>query len=371
MIFDMSVRPTFRQTVDSIMTILDTLRLVQIVTRFGDRNPVFFYPNDPYSNASYWPQGLGVLTTTGQGELTRLGAYIRNAYKYFIPEDYTKEEVYVRSTNFSWTRASATAFMKGLFNITDFTDIETVNSDSDELYTPMFEKDCPVVKRESEIIRASSKIVEFLEDNNSTLNYIKSNAGSSFFYNLLDDFQKCFFIYENLFAENLRNFSLPEWTKSVFPEYLKKMYDKGISIYYNNEDIRRVQGGLLKTLTNNMILRMKKENDKMFYLFSGHDASIIMLLRAIGADNVHLEFASYMVAELHEMHGEFHIRFLLQNKTIPENSESFQPMVVKVPGCEEMCPWNKFIDTLSGYMPVDWKAECNNVTGSGGGQLWG
>lgn len=41
---------------------LDTLSSLFIVHRHGDRTIISTFPNDPYVNESYWPDGWGELT---------------------------------------------------------------------------------------------------------------------------------------------------------------------------------------------------------------------------------------------------------------------------------------------------------------------
>merc|ERR1719369_675623 len=96
-------------------TSTDTLRLVQLVFRHGDRNPVLFYPNDPYKDESYWPEGPGMLTPIGHQQLVRLGRYFRKVYKDYLPEKYSEDLVYVRSTYKERTQESVKSLMKTLF----------------------------------------------------------------------------------------------------------------------------------------------------------------------------------------------------------------------------------------------------------------
>ena len=77
---------------------ISTLKLLQIVHRHGDRTPVEFAPNDPFSSDKYWPEGLGQLTTKGKYRMYKRGQFIRQAYNDYLGDSYSPRDVYVRSS---------------------------------------------------------------------------------------------------------------------------------------------------------------------------------------------------------------------------------------------------------------------------------
>ena len=76
---------------------ISTLKLLQIVHRHGDRTPVILLPNDPFQGESYWPEGLGQLTTKGKYRLYKTGQFIRQEYGQYLGDKYSPREVYARS----------------------------------------------------------------------------------------------------------------------------------------------------------------------------------------------------------------------------------------------------------------------------------
>jgi len=57
------------------------IKLVQIVSRHGQRSPLIFYPDDPYKNVTiHWPLGLAQLTTTGKQQMYDLGLYLGQTF---------------------------------------------------------------------------------------------------------------------------------------------------------------------------------------------------------------------------------------------------------------------------------------------------
>ncbi|CAG7733099.1 unnamed protein product, partial [Allacma fusca] len=92
-----------------------TLRLVQVIFRHGDRNPLDPYPGFPHYNESYWPEGFGQLTKKGKEQQFALGQYLRKRYDNFLNDSYSPYEIYVQSSNVDRTLMSAEANLAGLY----------------------------------------------------------------------------------------------------------------------------------------------------------------------------------------------------------------------------------------------------------------
>lgn len=80
--------------------------------RHGARNPVTFYPNDPYKNLK-WPGGLGALSPTGSIQMFTLGKYLRQRYWRLLPRDglYSKENMEIISSSEDRCVASVESFL--------------------------------------------------------------------------------------------------------------------------------------------------------------------------------------------------------------------------------------------------------------------
>lgn len=77
--------------------------------------PTFIYPTDPY-DLSYWPGPLGALTVRGMQQHFALGKWIRNRYgNCLLSEQYTANEIYIRSTDVDRAIQSAQANLAGLY----------------------------------------------------------------------------------------------------------------------------------------------------------------------------------------------------------------------------------------------------------------
>ncbi|RWS10302.1 Lysosomal acid phosphatase precursor-like protein, partial [Dinothrombium tinctorium] len=137
------------------------LLCVAIVSRHGDRTPVKFYPNDPYRNESYWPDGLGELTQMGKKRMFNLGRYLRKRYSFFLTNESC--EMYIQSSERSRCKESANEIARGIYlsqnsslhsqNNFDFP-IKTIPLKQDILLT--VKPNCPEAKIELEKVKQST-----------------------------------------------------------------------------------------------------------------------------------------------------------------------------------------------------------------------
>lgn len=87
--------------------------------RHGDRSPVHTFPNGNVPD-SYWHEGLGQLSKTGRHQAYLLGRFFHKRYVdelkcSFLFNNYTRTQIYVRSTGFDRTLMTAQCQLAGLF----------------------------------------------------------------------------------------------------------------------------------------------------------------------------------------------------------------------------------------------------------------
>lgn len=87
--------------------------LVIVTHRHGDRSPVDYLPLNP--NNKRWNLPPGMLTGKGMAELHELGGDLKTRYSALAGTNYTRERIYVRSTNFDRTLMSAQSLLSALF----------------------------------------------------------------------------------------------------------------------------------------------------------------------------------------------------------------------------------------------------------------
>src|SRR5579872_3276163 len=92
----------------------DQLIFAVDLIRHGDRTPDFDIPNSPYA----WKEGFGKLTAIGLKQEYNLGSQLRNKYinqYHLLSNQYSKDTLYVRSTDMDRTILSAKSFLAGLY----------------------------------------------------------------------------------------------------------------------------------------------------------------------------------------------------------------------------------------------------------------
>jgi lysosomal acid phosphatase len=106
--------PTFAQVQEDPVN-LETLQLVQVIFRHGQRVPEYPYPTDPYNSDTQWKEGWGQLTEEGKKQEYLLGQYLRSRYKSFVAENYVANEMYILSSDLDRTILSAQLCLAGMF----------------------------------------------------------------------------------------------------------------------------------------------------------------------------------------------------------------------------------------------------------------
>ncbi|MFH4979227.1 hypothetical protein AB6A40_005936 [Gnathostoma spinigerum] len=104
------------------------------VWRHGDRGPVHLIDGLPF-NKSWFPKGLGKLTTVGEQQAEQLGREF--AKRYGSRGLLNAENVFIRSTNYSRTRNTAKYVMKGA-NLTNVTLPPPISTKEDVVAYPFF-----------------------------------------------------------------------------------------------------------------------------------------------------------------------------------------------------------------------------------------
>lgn len=95
---------------------LDSLRLVHVLWRHGDRSPAKpTFPTDTGNPVNSWPQGWGELSIEGMRQQFQLGRWLRQRYEGFLSNEYSAYEIHVRSTTYNRTLMSAMANLAGFF----------------------------------------------------------------------------------------------------------------------------------------------------------------------------------------------------------------------------------------------------------------
>jgi Histidine phosphatase superfamily (branch 2) len=113
--FQFSTCQNYDKTIGRPKDTIKTLKLLQIIHRHGERNPLYFPPKDPFNSETYFPGGLGQLTLPGKYRLYQLGEYIRREYGEYLGSAMSPREVYTQSSYTNRTMESAQCLNAGAY----------------------------------------------------------------------------------------------------------------------------------------------------------------------------------------------------------------------------------------------------------------
>ncbi|CAG2065557.1 unnamed protein product [Timema podura] len=167
-----------------------------------------------------------------------------------------------------------------------------------------------------------------------------------------DDVQS---LYSTLKAEEDFNLSLPEWTRGVYPDQLVPLTVFSYMLNAYNTQLQKLKAGpLLKKIIGDTDAKISGESRKTMYMYSGHDSTISNILLALGVWEPQLPVYNIMVLiELHRtLDSGYGVKVFLRNTT------AVPPHLLTIPGCEQLCPYDKFLQLTSQVVPTDLDTAC-------------
>ncbi|XP_012275172.1 prostatic acid phosphatase-like [Orussus abietinus] len=333
---------------------------VNILFRHGDRTPVDPYPNDPYNNESLWPVPFGQLTNTGKHQQLLLGRWIRKRYSHLLSEEYSPYDVYIRSTDVDRTLMSAEANLAGLYppkgdQVWDNMSwmpipVHTIPEKQDFLLAG--KKYCSRYNYELAKVLASEEMKKINEENRKLYAYLTEKSGKS-----VASLEEVEYIYNILYIESLYNKTLPEWTKSVFPDKLKPLAAESFKTPAYNKILQRLKSGpLLGEMIEHMVLKSKKtlSPHRKLWMYSAHDITVANMLMTLGLFQPHSPpYAASVMIELRvNSKNQYFVTVLYRNSTE-------DPILMTLPGCIAECPLSQFIRLTKDVIPTNWEKECS------------
>ncbi|EFN60534.1 Lysosomal acid phosphatase [Camponotus floridanus] len=340
------------------------LRLVSVIFRHGDRtvdpNVDESYPNDPYKDYGYYPYGNGQLTNVGKKRVHQLGLMLKNRYNSFLGNMYYQPYIYARSTMFPRTKMSLLLVFAALYPPTDMqkwnplllwqpVDFTYINITHDQLLFPI---QCPVYIRlyndmVENNITVKEKIAKFAGIMKELSIYTGKNMTTMFHLNLL---------YQTLLAEESFGLHLPKWTQDLFPN--GALLDAAIlqfNLFSYGTLLNKLNGGiLLRRIINDMNEVINGTlKDRKLNLFSGHDINVAAISHALNIFCEHVpQYTSSIIIELHEKNSKFFVK-VVHYLGIP-------PIIIekRIPGCEILCPYDKFIQLTLTSTATNEELEC-------------
>ncbi|XP_025271240.1 venom acid phosphatase Acph-1-like isoform X3 [Camponotus floridanus] len=279
------------------------LKLINVVFRHGDRTPSNdgdeSFPTDPYVNDSFFPTGVGQLTNHGKKREYDLGQALRARYKDFLGGLYLPKLVVAHSSDYDRTKMSLQLVLAALFSSTDHR--QRWNTDLNWQPIPM-----TYISRIDDNFYTGFNCPKYLDEYDRILN-------------------------------------LPEIKKGMsrFKDIMSKLTE--------------LTGPMIRAILNNMITGKNPipSNTKL-YLYSGHETNIAAILHAFKLYKPHVpEYSSAVILELLEQNKQNYVKFLYY-RGIPSIFDELQ-----IPGCEMLCPFDKFSYLIHDLIPSDEDIVCD------------
>ncbi|KAJ8941632.1 hypothetical protein NQ318_010658 [Aromia moschata] len=336
---------TVTSTADDDNTLLSVVQ----VFRHGERTPILFYPTDPYQNSSYWDGlGTGQLTKRGKQQLLELGQYFRSRYSDFLSTAYVEDEIFVNTVSGKRNLESAESFLVGLYPDQNTSSIP-IHQTSPAILGSLAEclrYDLLYAKQEAE----EGYFKDVNEENSDTYDYIRENSLLPV-YELLTANS----IWDTLNIENIFNYTLPEWTESVFPEKLTNLTNVfALSLCYTEEQQRLITGVFLNELINTFKSAIAEpSSSQKVHLYSAHDVNLACFLNTFDSFTPHMpHFASSIIFELKESKTAYYINAYYK----PED----EAIPITLRGCDFNCKLEDFTSLFSDMLitEVQWIMKC-------------
>lgn len=343
-----------------------TLRFVHVVWRHGDRTPAHpTFRTDTGNGPETWPEGLGELTSLGMRQQHALGSFLRRRYidaKFLSPE-YHPSEIFVRSSDYNRTIASAlvnlaafyppsmeTRFNEGL----PWVPIPVHSVPLIYDYVVAMERQCPsLTKVYGDTLKSAP--VESLElENYEFMEFMRNVTGLN-----LQTVLRIAPVFDVLHCEKIHNRTWPSWVTPAIYKKIELLFEAALVAGSDNPKLQRLKGGpLFREIALRSLAKASKSIHPpalKYYAYSGHDATITALLKNFGAfDGRAPPYTSAVLIELHEkMSGRFVIKTFYINET---GSETPFPIAIKNCGFE--CDLNTFVSMARNNTPENWYMEC-------------
>ena len=344
------------------------LELAIVMFRHGHRSPMRSLPAEGHLPADYWPQGFKQLSVRGMQQEYYLGEllkrrYITDHYRGFLNETYSRDEVYVRSTDSDRTLMSAQVLLAALFFPKEETfsssfpwqpvPVHTVSKEDDSLLIA-YGRDCPRYKELKGVDVNTQEYQQKEEENQQFLEIVKDRTGMKEV-----SLSNIRIIYDTLYSEHASGCPLPEWATLDIMERMKELSEFTQLLMFNSiEKKRLIAGNWIQKVLTDMIEKSKRKNGAKLHLYSAHDASLACMMGSLGVYDGRLPaYASAFILELlSDPLGEFYVQMFYRWNT---STDDIKQLNIPTCGYHAQCSLDQFEQLTMSLTPNDWEAECD------------
>lgn len=172
-------------------------------------------------------------------------------------------------------------------------------------------ENCPNFRKKVEFFSNSPQGKEEIEENKDMFEYISSKSGMLFknYYEVLQ-------LLNLLANEKELGLSSPEWVTKIDSESLTRFTAKAYSILSATKEITKITaGGVLKKILNDSLGKIKnstKDKNRKLFIYSGHDVTIVPLLRALKLYDSQLpNYGAHVLFELHKINNTYGFKVII------------------------------------------------------------
>lgn len=327
---------------------------IHVLFRHGERSPTSTYPNDIHKNYK-WEGGLGYLTNRGKLQMYTLGQNLRAHYQEFLPKYYWPVDTNFTSSYSERCLMSAELVGAGMFPPTDF---QIWNSEL--LWQPIpihylprnldnlvaMKTNCTEYDKEFIEVLNATKMRHINEENRDLYQYLTEHTGI-----IIDNIEAVESLYNTLEIEQLNNLTLPHWVNGSIMSQMRILGAQNLAIYSENEYMKKIKGGFfLSTVLQLMKKSSKNDEVPSVNMYSGHDLTIVHVLRALNLiDTLKPDFGASVIIEFH---GSLELKIFYMENWAANAQE------LSLANCSSPCTLEKFEEAYKTTLPVNWEEEC-------------
>lgn len=313
------------------------------------------YPNDPYDVSTYEPWGLGQLTNKGKMREYKIGVMLRDKYNEFLGPLYRHTDVYAVSSDVDRTKMSLQLVLAGLYPPSTLQlwnpnlpwlaiPIHYAPENVDILFRTTY---CPLYDAALDDVRALPEVQEKLKEHAEFLDYLREKTGAT-----ITSTNAVYEIYNLLVAQKNMNLTMPEWCTD-------KVFDTMVDIVIFEYDLRSWNKTLKQFSGGTMIRQFldnlrAKDNPRKIYLYSGHEVNIAGFMRSHNIAEPKIPFygSAVIMEKLRDEQDNVFVKLLLWTGV------SEKLITLKLDGCSEVCPLEKYEELMKDVIPSDEQMNC-------------